>query len=336
MTARIAFLSTAHIHTDAFIKHLTSSDVDATVTAIWDDTPQRGQKYADQADARFIDNIDNLLADDQIDAFVICDANTRHTALLEKALPVGKPVFCEKPITTSLADAQCIARLIKRHNTPLCSGYFFPFFAENQAVQQAVRAGTFGRITHAFVRNSHHACYGRWFDSPDLQWFTQPELSGGGALMDMGAHAVHWLIRLCGPVASVWGDISNITSIYPDVDDYGVIHMNFADNIIGRAEASWVQHSSNSGLELWGTEAALSYIDGQPHAVTSNQKPTPLPKAEALPDRMERLLAIVEQRLDPAEVKEDLVACLNEVAVMDAAYRSAERGTSESVARIEI
>ena len=334
MTARIAFLSTAHIHTDGFIKHLASPEMDTTISLIWDDVPARGRQYAERAGAVFVEDLDALLADDRVDGLVICDANTRHTELLRKALPVGKPVFCEKPITTSLADAREIAQLIERHQTPLCSGYSSPFTAAGQAVKQAVDAGTFGRITHAFVRNSHHACYGRWFDSPDLQWFTQPELSGGGALMDMGAHAVHWLLRLCGPVTRVWADITNITSIYPAVDDYGVIHMNFANQTIGRAEASWIQHSSNSGLELWGTQAALTYIDGQPHAISSNQMPTPLPKANALPDRMARLLAIIQNRLDPAELKEDLDACLNEVAVMDAAYRSSHARTPQDVTLI--
>ena len=334
MSARIAFLSTAHIHTKSFIKNLTAGDLDASVYAVWDDTPSRGRAYADSADAVFVDDLDALLSDEKVDAFVICDANTRHLPLLEKALPIGKPVFCEKPLTTTVSDARRVAELVAEHKTPLCCGYFQPFFAEHRAVKRAIDAGVFGAVTHAFFRNSHHACYGRWFDSPELQWFVQPELSGGGALMDMGAHAVHLLRHLCGPAASVWATTTNVSGVYPDVDDYGTMQVTFKSGVIGRAEASWVQHSSNSGLELWGTEAALVFTGDGPAAVTENGEPKPLEPGDARPDRMARLIAMVEGRLDPAESAEDLAACLDEVAIMEAAYRAAASDSAEPVAEV--
>jgi hypothetical protein len=52
-----------------------------------------------------------------------------------------------------------------------------------------------------------HAAYGRWFDSPDLAWFTDPTLAGGGAFMDMGTHAVHCLRSLISTASNyVCGD----------------------------------------------------------------------------------------------------------------------------------
>lgn len=331
MPKQIAFLSTAHIHTKSFIETLSAGGLDAEVAAIWDDTPERGEKYADACGARFVGDLDALIADDSIDGWVICDANTRHLPLLEKALPLGKPVFCEKPLVTNVADAQRAASLLREYGTALCCGYFQPFFAHHRAVKRAIDGGVFGEVTHAFFRNSHHAAYGRWFDSPDLAWFVKPELSGGGALMDMGAHAVHLLRHLCGPVKDVWATTASVSGAYPDVDDYGAMQMKFASGAVGRAEASWVQHSSNSGLEIWGTEAALVLIDGKPAVVANNGEPKLLAAAEARPDRMARLVAMIEGRLKAQELAEDLSACLDEVPIMSAAYASAKSGQREAV-----
>lgn len=334
MPAKIAFLSTAHIHTKSFIEDLASDSLDATVYTIWDDNPERGQKVAASCGATFVADLDALLADDAVDGFVICDANTRHTALLEKAIPVGKPVFCEKPLTTNVADAKRVAALAHEHKTPLCCGYFQPFSAENRAVMQAVADGAFGELTHAFFRNAHHAAYGRWFDNPDLQWFVQPELSGGGALMDIGARAVHLLTHLCGPAKEVWATTANVSGAYPAVDDYGTVQISFESGVMGRAEAAWVKHAGHGGLELWGSKGALVYMDGRPAVQAGGGKPTPLPEAQPRPDRMARLVAMIENTIDHAELAEDLAACLEEVAVMEAAYASAKSGRRETVTKI--
>ncbi|WP_428388350.1 Gfo/Idh/MocA family protein [Mucisphaera sp.] len=322
MTTRIAFLSTAHIHTDAFIQRILSDELDARVEAIWDDDVERGQRYAEKSGARFAADIDAVLADESVDAVAICDANTRHLPLLEEAVPAGKPIFCEKPLATTVAEALRVKALLDEHGTPFCCGYFTPFSSKHQTVKAAVASGVFGKITHGFCRNSHHAAYGRWFDSEDLRWFTDPSLSGGGALMDMGSHAVHLLLHLLGPVSDVTATISNSSGVYPEVDDYGSIQMRFASGALGRAEASWIQHSSNSELELWGTEAALVFIENRAHVVKQGGEPVALAEAPARPDRMDRLVALARGDLSAEELADDLSASLNEVAVMEAAYRA--------------
>ena len=335
MPTRIAFLSTAHIHARSFLEDLAKTE-DAEVAAIWDDSAERGQKYASDFKAPFNADLDAVVGDDSVDAFVICDANTKHLPLLEKVLPTGKPTFCEKPLTTSVADAKKVAALVNQYKTPLCCGYFQPFFESNRAIKQAIDDGVFGKVTHGFFRNAHSAAYGRWFDSPELAWFVKPELAGGGALMDMGAHAIHLLLHLLGPVTQVQATISNVAGIYPDVDDYGTMQLTFASGAMGRAEAAWVQHGGHTGLELWGTDAALVFEDKKPMAATAGKGTKPLADAGARPDRMARLIAMTKGDIDPAELKQDLQACLDEVAVMEAAYASNESGKAEDVAKIEL
>ena len=107
----IAFVSTAHIHTKGFIEHILKATDGRKVAAVWDDVAERGEKYAKMADAPFVADLSKLLADPKIDGFIICAENTRHLPLLKQVLPVGKPVFCEKPlVTTVLEDLQEVTR----------------------------------------------------------------------------------------------------------------------------------------------------------------------------------------------------------------------------------
>ncbi len=323
--SRIAMVSTAHIHTDGFLTALTKEIEGASCVAIWDDVAERGRMYADKYNVPFVADLDAVLNDGSIDGFVICAENTRHLPLLEKVLPIRKTTFCEKPLATTAADAQRIAALQKQHGTALMSGYFQPFFAHHQAVRAMMRDNAFGKVTHARFTNAHHAAYGRWFDSPALQWFTDPALSGGGALMDMGTHALHLLLHLCGPAKRVWAQTHNVTGQYPTVDDDGMILIDFENGIKGRVEASWSFTGNLSGLQIIGSQK--SCVQNQALEIHQpGQPPATLPNADARPDRMRRLVAAIRNQLSKEELADDLQQCLRAVVTMDAAYASAKSG----------
>lgn len=328
---RIAVLSTAHIHTGGFLRTLKEMTTANAAHVIWDDVPERGQGFAKENGCPFEPDIEAVLADTDIEGFLICAENTRHLNLLRKTIPLGKPILCEKPLATTVADARAIAGLLREHGTTLLSGYFMPFDAAHQGVKRLLDAGEFGEVTHCNFRNAHKAAYGRWFDSPALAWFTDPELSGGGALMDMGTHAVHLLRRLFGPVERVWSMQGNYSGNYPDVDDYGVIEMQFASGVLGRAEASWVFTGGVRGLEIVGSEKSLWKTPDGLVSAAPKEEPQQVPAAEPRPDRIARLIAAVRGKLGKDELAEDLAACLDAVAIMAAAYESNRTGKWESV-----
>jgi len=331
----IAFLSTAHIHTRGYLENIAQAADGRTAYAIWDDVPDRGRRYATNFKSKFVADLDVLLRDPGVDGFVIAAENTRHLPLLKKVLPVGKPVFCEKPLVTTTGEVREVAALLKRHaGTKVHCGYFQPFCGQMQAVAKLVNDGAFGRITRVRFRNAHHAAYGRWFDNPDLRWFQDPELSGGGAMMDMGTHAVHLLRTLFGPVSEIWANIRNEAGIYSKVDDFGIAHLKFASGILGTAEAAWTQTGGIGGLEIVGSEKALwnngkEYVTGSP-----NQEPMLLTPMPARPTRIDRLVATIVGQVTPDELSADLAAAIDAVAIMEAAYESSKTGRWVKVGRI--
>ena len=331
----IAFLSTAHIHTKGFLDHLAKPASDARPYIIWDDVAERGQRYATQFGAKFVPDLDAALTDPAVQGFIIGAENNRHVPLLAKALPVGKPVFCEKPLVTSVADLREVTALLKKFpDTKVHSGYYHPFTGTMQAVAQLLTQAAFGKVTRCRFRNSHHAAYGRWFDNADLRWFHDPKLSGGGAFMDMGTHAVHLLRTLFGPVTEVWAQIRNEAGIYPAVDDFGVAYLRFASGVLGTAEAAWTQTGGIGGLEIVGSAKSLwntgkDYVVGAP-----GSEPVTLSPLPERPRTAERLIATIRGEVTDAELRADLDAACDAVAIMEAAYTSSQSGHWEKVPAI--
>jgi predicted dehydrogenase len=318
---KIGFVSTAHIHTKQFIDKILKATDGLKVGGVWDDVPERGKKYAEMAGAPFVADLRKLLTDPTIDGFVICAENTRHLPLLRQVLPIGKPVFCEKPLVTNLDDLREVRALQATSAAPLFCGYFQPWTDKILAVR--ARLGDVGKITRVRYRNAHHAAYGRWFDNPDLAWFTDPALAGGGAFMDMGTHAIHLMRTIFGPVREVWAEIGNHAGIYPGVDDYGIAHLRFASGVLGTVEAAWTQTGGIGGLEVVGSEKTI-WNTAEGYVITGSKEPI-APLAD-LPNRIDRLVAVIQGKITPAELKQDLEATLDTVAIMSAAYASAKSG----------
>jgi len=321
----IAFVSTAHIHTRDFIGHILKLTDGPKVCGVWDDVAERGQRYAEVAGAPFVADLKTLLADKSIDGLVICSENTRHLRLLEQVLPLGKPVLCEKPIATTLSDLQAVRALHAKYPVPLFCGYFLPFGGPIRAVAQLVRDGAVGKVTRIRYRNAHHAAYGRWFDNPDLQWFCDPALAGGGAFMDMGTHTLHLVRTLFGPVREVWAEIANHSGVYPAVDDYGIAHLRFASGVLGTVEAAWTQTGGISGLEVVGSEKTIwNTKDG--YVIGDNKGNEPVKPVDGFPTRIDRLVAAIKGEISADDLRADANATFDAAAIMAAAYASAKKG----------
>ena len=101
----IAFLSTAHSHSKSFLAAVAAKE-DCRLVAIWDDMASRGQDFAAQYGTDYADELAAVIGRDDVDGFIICAENTRHLPLLQQAIPAGKPIFCEKPFTTTAAEAK--------------------------------------------------------------------------------------------------------------------------------------------------------------------------------------------------------------------------------------
>jgi len=326
---KLALLSAAHSHTGGYLRTIQQRD-DLELAVVWDDMPSRGQAVAEQMGCPFEADLDAALAVAGLEGTCICADNAGHRPLVEASAAKGLDIFCEKPMALTVADADAMLKALRDAGVLCVFGFVQPYTGAARAARKFLDAGGLGAITQVTYRNSHHAAYGRWFDSPERQWFVQPEKSGGGAFCDMGAHAMHFCRLVFGPVKSVSAIIDNKCGSYPDVDDDGVALVSYASGATGIIEASWVMTAGRSGLEVIGSKGRLA-LQGGPCEVTpfEDQKAGEtytLEPLEGEPTRLERLVALRNGELDRAEADHDLDCCRDAVAISVAAYESSATG----------
>ena len=328
---KLALLSGAHSHTTGYLKEIRENP-DLELVAVWDDMASRGKHIAEEMGCTFVPKLDDVFACG-LDATVVCADNANHRPLVEASCRAGVDVFCEKPMAIKLGDADAMLAAIRESGVLAVFGYFQPFSGMAMAARKLLADGTLGEVTQVRYRNSHHAAYGHWFDSEERRWFTQPEKAGGGAMLDMGTHAVHFVRTLFGPVKSVSATIANKSGVYPDVDDFGIALLDFESGATGIIEASWVFTAGPRGLEAVGRGGRLA-MDGAIEFTPFTDKAgetVALAEEPAEPTRLARLVALKRGELERAAAEADLVCCRDAVAIMTAAYLAAKTGARQPV-----
>ncbi len=331
---KLALLSGAHSHTTGYLKTIKERD-DLELAVVWDDMPSRGQAIAQEMGCPFVPDVNDALATAGLEGTCICADNAGHRPLVEASAAAGLPIFCEKPMSLSVEDANSMLAAIRKADVPAVFGFFQPYTGAALQARKMIADGELGDITQLTYRNSHHAAYGHWFDSPERQWFTQPEKSGGGAFCDMGAHAMHFVRLVFGPVTSLSAVIANKSGVYPAVDDHGVALCDFASGATGIIEASWVFTGGPTGLEAVGSKGALR-LRGNSLEVQSFDGKAPgqtqsIESGAGEPTRLDRLVALLRGELDRAAADHDLDCCRDAVAISVAAYKSSETGQRVNV-----
>jgi predicted dehydrogenase len=118
-----------------------------------------------------------------VDAVVVATPNALHHPQALAALAAGKHVLVDKPMALSVAQAREIADAAATAGRTLLVGHMWRYRDEVIAARDAIAAGAVGTPVHT-IGYGVHAGWG------PTGWFTDHSLSGGGALIDMGIHAI--------------------------------------------------------------------------------------------------------------------------------------------------
>jgi predicted dehydrogenase len=192
-----------------------------------------------------------LLAEDaDIDAVVIGTPNALHAPQAIACLERGKHVLVEKPMARTLEEAQRMNAAAEASGARLMVAHCWRFHDDVRALRRRVESGALGEV----VKTHGYGIHAGW--GPD-GWFTDPELAGGGALLDMGVHAVdtaRYLLgdplpeKVCATIATRYGDYA--------VDDDGILLISWQGGRSSIVESGWWQPhrgGMEAETELYGT-----------------------------------------------------------------------------------
>jgi len=150
----------------------------------------------DLGDIKAYAEIDELLADPDIDLVDITLPPYRHAEVAISALTAGKHVFCEKPLTLDAVSANEVVEVAKKCNRLLLVGHVLPFFPEYAWARQLIDSGQYGKPIGGSFR--------RVISDPKwLENYWNPALVGG-PMLDLHVHDAHFIRYLFGMPKSVF------------------------------------------------------------------------------------------------------------------------------------
>jgi predicted dehydrogenase len=194
-----------------------------------------------------VGDLEDLLASPSIDAVVIATPVGTHFELARRALIARKHVLVEKPMCTSVAEAEELCALAKRVDRVLMVDHTFLFTGAVQAIRKLVKDQELGRL-----------CY---YDSMrvNLGMF-QPDVN---VLWDLAPHDLS-IIHALFPGKVVAMDASGYGHINPNIPDMAYMTLHFDDDAVAHLNMSWMAPAKVRRIALGGTKKMLIWDDLNP------------------------------------------------------------------------
>ncbi|MHA7581615.1 Gfo/Idh/MocA family protein [Paenibacillus vandeheii] len=253
MTIRIGKVSLWHVHAWDYIKQAQEHE-DTVMAAVWDEDAERGQKAAERLNVPFYASLEEMLAQDNIDA-VIVDAPTRlHEDVITAAAKAGKHIFTEKVIASTLKEVNTIISDVQDNGVKMTVSLPRLNDGYTLTIQDVLNQGSLGKVTYVRVRLSHNGAIANWLP----EHFYHLEDCQGGALIDLGCHPMYLTNLFLGQeVTGVNANFGYVTG--KEVEDNAVATLFTDSGAIGVVEAGFVNSHSPFAIEVHGTEGTLLY-----------------------------------------------------------------------------
>lgn len=231
-----------------------AKDERAEVVAYAEPNAARHQEITDRfGDIAAYTNYTDMLAREKLDVVSVCVPNKFHAPASIAALRRGCHVLCEKPIATTLAEADRMIAAAKKARKKLMIAFTHRMFRGPQRCKALLADKALGKPFMIRVRFAHGGPYPNWAKDP---WFYDPDLAAGGALLDMGIHAIDLCLWLIGPISHVSAQVGTLVKKI-EVDDNALMMLKFKNGAMGYIEVGWTSGPGFSGFEIYGTKGTL-------------------------------------------------------------------------------
>lgn len=261
-------------------KHLPSLMMidDAEVAALFDVNIENAERLRDEfglVNARIYDNYSEMLDDNNIDSIHICTPNGLHASMSIEGLKKGKHVLVEKPMAPNFKDAQEMVNVSKETGKKLSVSMQNRFRKDSLYLKDSIENGELGEIYYAKAQALRRRAVPVWGD------FLNKDKQGGGAIIDIGVHALDltlWLMDNYKPkhvVAKTFkklgcedGHFNSLGSWDGkdfQVDESGFAFITMENEAVVILECSWALNQRKVGeakCQLSGTKGGADMDDG--------------------------------------------------------------------------
>ncbi|RKN80431.1 Gfo/Idh/MocA family protein [Paenibacillus ginsengarvi] len=251
---KVGMISFAHGHAHSYL-HSLAALPQVEVVAIADEEKSRVEGVVTKHGIAYYENYLDLLAIADIDAVVICSENAFHAKHTIDSARAKKHVICEKPLGISVSEMEQMIAVCEENGVQLFTAFPCRYLAAVISAKAAVDRGDIGDIL---------AIKGTNRGTMPGKWFVEPELSGGGALLDHTVHVMDLMNWFTGSkVTEVYAYAATLFHEDLKVDDAGMIHVKFENGTIGVLDTSWSRPKAfptwgDVTMEIVGTKGTIS------------------------------------------------------------------------------
>ena len=218
-------------------------------------TGQRPQVYGDLA---------ALLAGGEsggapvVDAISICTPPVDHVGSIGMAMERGVAVLCEKPPTRTGDELAALQQAADRleHPPVVQFGMCHPFHPPVQQARELITSGRLGEVVHLNIRFAFR------FEGLADRWFSDPEVAGGGVILDTLVHSISISRALVGDPRTVSAFVHTVDGAVR-VEDSAVLVLQGESGAVSVLQASWATPSGGAGIQVHGSggEARIDYAE---------------------------------------------------------------------------
>jgi predicted dehydrogenase len=212
------------------------------VKIVCDSQPDLAKKFAEEFNIpHWTNDMEKAVRDPEVDTVIIGIPNYLHKKAVLLAAQAGKAVLCTKPLGMNGSEALEMLETVEKAD--VFHGYLedLVYTPKTLKALAATRKGALGKVLWARSRETH--------GGPHSDWFWTKELSGGGAIMDMGCHCIEIARNFIGKdirpeEVTCWAD----TQVHPiEAEDHAVGLVRYENGAIGQFEVSW---TFRGGMDL--------------------------------------------------------------------------------------
>ncbi len=303
---------------------------DVVVAGICDNDLPKARALADRFGIPVaFDDMADLIASAELDAILVCTPNHLHESHITAALGAGLHVFAERPLALTSAGAQKLVKLAQRRDRVVMIGANHRYRPDVQLIRSFIQSGEMGDVeslrTWWFVSRAGRTSLG---------WRQKRELSGGGAMMDLGLGLLDLSLWLLG-----FPEQQRVSAVLPEsrsgrgVEPSGIalialaggasIHLDVSWRFVGPGERMGLALRSSKGsarinpLAIWKDFHGVAQ-DVATHGAQSRESPFSL----GVRAQWAHFVAAVRGEAPRPDLSEQVTV----LSVMEAIYASANDG----------
>lgn len=240
----------------------------AKIVGFFDFNKERAQELAERYGATAYDSLEDVLADDRVDAVSICVANVAHCEVTVKALKAGKHVLCEKPMAITLEECQLMVDTAKECGKKLMIGQNQRLAKAHAEARRMIQEGVIGKVLSFHTAFGHSGPENWSIDPGKGTWFFDRSKAAMGVMADLGIHKTDVIQYIIDQeVKAVSARLVTLDKTGPDgqpisVDDNAICIFEMSGGAIGTMTASWTYYGAeDNSTTIFGTEGSLSIYE---------------------------------------------------------------------------